>query len=220
MGIIDFIEKILVRRRRLPPQPLFVINDPDGIVVAKEMSINDLKRFMYNTEDIPGLCPHCHNTLEKIPNLDFKTRTKKDIVCTYDGFCIVSERFKKFCEEQGFDDLTFTPLKKSPGHYYFSPNTIFPVDEENTIFEHTGNPCPICGKYEWFGGPHRIYSNVSFTEEDNFIYRTKEFHGDKGRKHFLIIIGLKTARLMKEIGIEYESIFGSVVNDIHYIKNI
>jgi hypothetical protein len=87
-------------------------------------------------------------------------------VGTYDGFYVVSEKFKNFCEVQGFKDLTFIPLKKSPGHYYFEPQTTFPIDEENTIFEHTGEPCSHCGKYSWFGGPHRIYSKYHLKEED------------------------------------------------------
>ena len=123
---------------------------------------------MYDTSDIPGLCPYCHNTLEKIPNLEFRTQTRKDIVWTYDGFYIVSEKFKDFCEEQGLKELAFTPLKKSPGHYYF--------------------------------------------EDDNFIQRSEEFHGDKGRKFFLLIIGLKTERLMKEHGLVVDC-----TDDIHFL---
>ncbi len=217
MSIVDFIEKILNCRKKLPSQPLEIINDPDGVVVARQLGCEDLRRSMYETDDLPGLCPYCHNTLEKIPNLDFRTRTKKDFVGTYDGFYIVSEKFKIFCDEQGFDNITFIPLKKSPGHYYFSPNTFFPVDYENTLFEHTGEPCPKCGNYRWFGGPHRIYSNQLFTDNDNFIYRTKEYYGDKGRKFFLIIIGLKTARLMKERG--FDNDYDDILDEIHYIKD-
>ena len=142
MNIIDLIFRSFKKK---PPQPLRVIDDPEGIVVAKVFFCEELKKFMYETNDFPGVCPYCHNAIEKIPNLDFSTRTNKDIVGTYDGFYVVSEKFKNFCEVQGFKDLTFIPLKKSPGHYYFEPQTTFPIDEENTIFEHTGEPCSHCG---------------------------------------------------------------------------
>ena len=210
--IAEFLDNVINSFKK-EPQPLhIVINDPSGVVVAKRLSVDDLKRFMYDTSDIPGLCPYCHNTLEKIPNLEFRTQTRKDIVWTYDGFYIVSEKFKDFCEEQGLKELAFTPLKKSPGHYYFEPQGIFPIDEKNTIFEHEGDPCSHCGKYLWFGGPHRIYSKYHLTEDDNFIQRSEEFHGDKGRKFFLLIIGLKTERLMKEHGLVVDC-----TDDIHFL---
>lgn len=205
MKIIDAIENFINSFKEKPTRLHVEINDPVGTVVAKVFFCEDLNRSMYETDDFPGLCPYCHNTIEKVPNLEFRTRTRKDIVCTDDGFYIVSERFKFFCEEQGFNDLTFFPLKKSPGHYYFEPQTMFPVDEENTIFEHSGEPCSHCGKYRWFGGPHTIYSKYELTEDDNFIQRSKEFSGDKCRKFFLIIIGLKTEKLMKEYGIVADS---------------
>jgi uncharacterized protein with PIN domain len=217
MSFIDFLDRLLASKKQQPPKPIRVINDPKGIVVAKLLYGNDLRRFMHNTDNRPGICPYCKNTLEKIPNLEFKTKTKKDFVCTYDGFYIVSEKFKKFCDDQGFKDLTFIPLKKSPGHYYFEPQTIFPVDEKNTIFEHSGEPCPKCGKYRWFGGPHRIYSKYFYTEHDNFICRLNELHGDKGRKFYIIIVGLKTEKLMKKLGLkkDYEC-----VADIHFLNDM
>lgn len=213
MDIIDAIERFINSFRKEPPHLHRVINDPVGIVVAKIFTCDELKRFMYETNDFPGLCPYCHNTLEKIPDVNFRTRTKKDIVSTYDGFYIVSERFKVFCEDQGLCDLTFIPIKRSPGHYYFEPQTIFSVDEDNTIFEHEGEPCGFCGKYSWFGGPHRIYSKSYLSEEENFIRRSKDFFGDKNRKFFLIIIGLRTEKLLKESGIIPDS-----TQDIHFLE--
>ena len=100
MKIIDAIENFINSIKKTPPRLHVVISDPVGIVVAKVFFCDDLNRFMYETNNFPGLCPYCHNTLQKIPNLEFKTRTRKDIVCTYDGFYIVSEKFKSFCDEQ------------------------------------------------------------------------------------------------------------------------
>ena len=215
--LMDLIGKLLNKSSNIQhPHPLLVINDPKGIVVAKRLAVDDLKRYMYEENDFPGLCPYCHFTLEKVPNLEFRTRTKKDIVWTYDGFYVVSERFRRFCDEQGFKDLIFIPLRKSPGHYYFEPAMRFPIDFVNTIFEHEGEPCPKCGNYKWFGGPHRIYSERLFEEDDNFICRTPEYFGDRDRKFFLIIVGLKTYRLMKEYGF---SCGNNPLYDVHYLNN-
>lgn len=214
---IDLIGKLLNKSSNIQhPHPLRIINDPEGIVVAKKLVVDDLKRYMYEANDFPGLCPYCHCTLEKVPNLEFRTKTNKDIVWTYDGFYVVSERFRRFCDEQGLKDLTFIPLKKSPGHYYFEPTMRFPTDYVNTIFEHDGDPCPQCGNYKWFGGPHRTYSDRLFKEDDNFIYRTAEYFGDRNCKFFEIIVGLKTDRLMKEYGFSGGN---NPLYDVHYIKN-
>lgn len=85
---------------------------------------------MYDSEDeTPGLCPVCHNVLKKIPNLDYRMEKKKgDVFCTYDMFCIVTEKFKNFCEDNGYEGLKFIALPKSPGYYYFESEKIFKID--------------------------------------------------------------------------------------------
>ena len=68
-------------------------------VVAKELSAYDAE-FMYTGWDnMPGVCPYCHSKFKSVPDLDYRLRKRKlDAYYTYDGFLIVSEKFKSFCE--------------------------------------------------------------------------------------------------------------------------
>ena len=200
-NIIDTLERI-TPRKETQSWPI-VISDPDGIVVAKEVLCYDIKHMYRKPLEMPGLCPVCHCTVEKIPNLDYYTSTDKDIAITYDGFYIVRDRFKLFCEKRGYEGLRFIPLKKSLRHFYFMPEKIFPMDKETTVTMHQGEPCSVCGNYIWTGtGGHKIFNAIRWGEDDDFILRTDVFYTDKNTKSPLIIVGLKTARLMQEYGLK------------------
>lgn len=200
-NIIDTLERI-TPRKETQSWPI-VISDPDGIVVAKEVLCYDIKHMYRKPLEMPGLCPVCHCTVEKIPNLDYYTSTDKDIAITYDGFYIVRDRFKLFCDKRGYEGLRFIPLKKSLRHFYFMPEKIFPMDKETTVTMHQGEPCSVCGNYIWTGtGGHKIFSAIRWGEDDDFILRTDVFYTDKNTKSPLIIVGLKTARLMQEYGLK------------------
>lgn len=146
---IDTLERI-TPRKETQSWPI-VISDPDGIVVAKILIPYQIKHMYHDPKNMPGLCPVCHCTVEKIPNLDYYTSTDKDFAITYDGFYIVRDRFKLFCEKRGYEGLRFVPLKKSLRHFYFMPEEIFPLDKETTVTMHQGEPCSVCGNYFWTG---------------------------------------------------------------------
>ena len=207
MNIKKIFTKILFGAERNTMHQTEIINTGySGRVVAKVISSYDSKEMYHcSADEMPGTCPFCHYTVEKVPNLEYKNNYEKDIYTTYDGFIIVSEKFKRFCEMQNFNDLTFIKLTKSPGHYYFMPTTFFSIDTEHTIIKHEGAQCPRCGGYPWVGtGGHRIFSKYSLAlaEQQNFIQRLSGFYGDKNRKFPIIVIGLKTARLLEDYGIK------------------
>lgn len=69
-NVVDFLERITNRLKK-KPQPLhIVISDLKGIIVAKEVSCYDINNMYRVPRNIPGLCPVCHNTIEKIINGD------------------------------------------------------------------------------------------------------------------------------------------------------
>ena len=97
-------------------------------VVAKTISVPDIE-YMYDNENRPGTCPVCHNTLEKIPDIHYKVAKKKaDILLTYDGYYIVTEKFKAFCKENKYSNVCFTKLTDSTGYYFFMPQDIYILD--------------------------------------------------------------------------------------------
>lgn len=97
-------------------------------VVAKIISVPDTE-YMHDNENRPGICPVCHNTLEKIPDIHYKVAKKRaDILLTYDGYYIVTEKFKEFCKENKYSNITFTKLADSAGYYFFMPHEIYKLD--------------------------------------------------------------------------------------------
>lgn len=199
-----------------------------GVVVAKEIHPEEWG-FMYESSKlIPGQCPLCHNTLEKIPNVDFVIRKRRGcIYSTYDGFTVVNQRFKDFCEAQKFDNLTFTPLVKSKGWYFFWVNEIFQVDEKRYEVRHANynkgpykrkgimegdDPCPRCGEYDWNGAGSLVYSKTRLLDSENFIRRLPELFGDFNVKFPTIIIGKKTEELLKNNGLAT----GMYFDDVYY----
>ena len=60
---------------------------------------------------MPGVCPYCHSKFKSVPDLDYRLRKRKlDAYYTYDGFLIVSEKFKSFCEINKYKNLEFKKL--------------------------------------------------------------------------------------------------------------
>lgn len=202
-SVATWLERVINSMKKKKEPLHIVVSDPKGVVVAKDLQCYDIKHMYRDPKNMPGLCPVCHSTLEKIPNLDYFTSTDKDIAITYDGFYIVSDRFKLFCEKRGYEGLCFISLKISPKHFYFMPDGIFPIDKETTVTMHEGEKCSVCGNYLWTGtGGHKIFSAIRWGEEDEFILRTEEYYASKYNKSPDIIIGIKTARLMQEYGLK------------------
>lgn len=65
-----------------------------------------------------------------IINPTLKVKTKKDISYTYDGFIIVSKKFKDFCTAFNYPFLEFVKLPSSPLFYWFKVNNIIGYDVE------------------------------------------------------------------------------------------
>lgn len=86
--------------------------------------------------------------------MEYKIRKKKgDLFETEDGFYIVTEKFKIFCEANKYENLKFTPLPKSPGYYFFEAETIFKTDPVKSWFEY-GKKQECCKQYDWIVKGH------------------------------------------------------------------
>ena len=165
---------------------------------AKELTGYDTE-YMYKIKSkIPMLCPFCHSRLEVIPNLDYMMQKRKgDMYYTYDDICLVSERFKLFCDSNKYLNLKFIKLKKC-NWYYFRPTGIFETD----IYKNDlGLRCPYCNNYtDVCGG---VYKAKRFEIlSDDFILSTDTFYGSSETKAPTIIIGLKTMKKMNEYGLK------------------
>lgn len=149
-----------------------------------------------------GLCPVCGNTLEQIPDPLYQLPKKRrgDIYFTYDGFCVVSEKFKQFCDMKEYPNLTFVKLVNTYGYYYFMPNDIFEIDyiRSKTRFS---NKRTCCGSWDGIWGLAK-YKDANYVLTTNdFIRRGQLLRGSQGRKSPDIIVGLKTYEDMMNYGL-------------------
>jgi hypothetical protein len=174
-----------------------------GDIVAKSISCNDVPHMWENGNERPGLCPICHNVLEQIPNMEYKVRKTKsrDLVVTYDGFYIVSQKFKNFCDENNYEDLTFIQLPKSPQYYFFLPRKIYKLDYVRMKTKFIGYKS-CCGQYEAVCGYVNFYRDKENDIEGNdFICCADFLFAEHLIKTPIVIIGSKTLDKMIEFGL-------------------
>lgn len=171
-------------------------------IVAKLISCNDAPHMWEKKAERPGLCPKCHNVLEQIPNLRYKVRKTKnrDLVCTYDGFHIASQKFKDFCEENGYEDVTFVQFPKSPNFYFFLPNKIYQLDYVRMKTQFIGyNEC--CGQYDAVIGCLFYRHSINEIKGNDFICRADYFFAGFLNKGPIVIIGTETLDKMIKYGL-------------------
>ena len=170
-------------------------------VIAKMISGDDIKH-MYESKIKPGTCPICNNTIEKIPNILYaRPRKKGDILYTYDGFSIVTEKFKTFCEERQYPNLEFTPLE-AKGFYFFMPQDVYLLDPIRRGIRFI-NKRDCCGNYDDVIGATPGYTAPDFKIDSNdFIRSTQYYFGSGSNKAPFIVIGIETEKAMKKYGIK------------------
>ena len=150
---------------------------------------------------MPGVCPYCHSKFKSVPDLDYRLRKRKlDAYYTYDGFLIVSEKFKSFCEINKYGNLEFKKLNHN-GFYFFEPHSFFKTNIFWNPFNILGYWCDKCKNYSQVSGG--VLKDETFIlESDDFIMRTDTFRGSFESKSLDIIVGLKTMEKMKEFGLK------------------
>ena len=170
-----------------------------GIIIAKILSGKDMDYMFLDQATRQGLCSVCHNLLEQIPDLNAKIKRKKgDFFVTYDGFTLVSQKFKDFCDERHYPNLTYKEMKNMPGLYYFMPNNVFRID---TSMLHLCNFNECCNSFDSIVGG--VIKAIDFKVETNdFICRSNFFMGSRHRKGPCIIVGLETAKKMRDFGLK------------------
>ena len=146
-------------------------------------------------QDMDGLavCPKCgYRTDFFYINSHFRaSRRTYDLSSTYDGYTIVSRKFKEFCQRRGYEKLDFKGFEADPDFFALMSATIveFDSDRSKPRFE---DYCDACGNYESIVGPSPIYlKDISTPLADSF-YRTDLLFASGNEKHPLIIIGPDT----------------------------
>lgn len=152
-------------------------------------------------KDVPGLCPKCGRRIEDVANLEYHSfYGKQDLYCTYDGYFIVSKKFKKFCEERNYPNLEFIFLPAMGKFYMLIVKDIYELDEKRgrTRFE---KYCEECGGFSEIISPSR-FKDPNFTPiSDDFIMRTRLRYGEDSHMHYIIVVGKETKKAMREYGL-------------------
>ena len=136
-------------------------------------------------------------------------RRNRDITCTYDGYTLVSRRFKDVCEGASCAGAVFVPLPADEAFFWLrSDRTIaFDAVARGTRFE---KPCPACGTFYSVVGatPVRLRNAIPLGEG---FYRTDLEFGSGHEQHPLLIVGVRTAEMLKAAtlkGLELRKIDG------------
>ncbi len=146
----------------------------------------------------------------KIINPGFKVPNRgKNISTTYEGYTIVSEKFKAFCETGGYKGIEFLSLPGSPGFYWFLVNNILVFDFEARGTEFL-NFSEKCKGYEEVIGATPVCLREPAILEDKF-YRTDLFFGSFEGKSPVYMVGEETKKKLLAAG--FREIYFEEIHD-------
>ena len=146
----------------------------------------------------------------------FQFKKKKyNISSTYEGFKIVSEKFKQFCEKEKYRGLEFVVLPKSHGFYWFKINNIveYDVDARKTQFINYNKECN--GYEEIIGATPACLKNK--TPLQDAFFRTDICFGSFAGKSPLEIVGEMTMKKLKAAGFK-EIYFEEILDEYDWQK--
>jgi len=148
---------------------------------------------------------------------EINIKTKKHISCTYDLFTIVSDQFKSFCEQQGYEGLEFVTLPKSPGLYWFKIHNVIELDEKGHKIGFSAirfiNYSEQFNGYEEVIGATPAFLKVKKLIPDGF-FRSDLCFGSFAAKAPLQIIGVETMKKLKAAG--FKGMDTSEIMDKYY----
>lgn len=147
----------------------------------------------------PATCQTCgRKTDPTYINPEFKVkRRSRDISATYDGYTLVSGRFRTFCEKQGWHGMSFIPLPSDKGFFVLRLSNVLPFDAERrgTRFEKL---CPECRAfYDVIGATPAYLRDITEPIEEGFFRSDLEFASGPEQSP-LILVGVRTAEKLKE----------------------
>ena len=156
-------------------------------------------RFGQDGVPHPATCPTCgRKTDPDYVNPEYKAKRRTwDIGATYDGYDIVSKRFREFCRKYRWQGMTFVPLPADKDFFVLRLSKVLSFDSERreTRFE---DRCPACGAFYNVIGANPVYlRGVTEPIHEGFFRSDLEFASGP-EQHPLIIIGVGTADKLRK----------------------
>jgi hypothetical protein len=167
------------------------------MLLGYEISENDNDEFFLEDEEKLPKEWRYKNTYEydQLP-ASLKMKKKKiDIGSTYDGFTIVSERFKSLCEQNKFKGLQFIQLPNNSNFYLFRVDNVLEFDTVARRTEYIKFSKEFNAYVEIIGATPVCLKNKQPVPEGT-IYRTDIFFGTGVRKSPVLMTGIKTKELL------------------------
>ncbi|MCU7845078.1 MAG: hypothetical protein KZQ93_14710 [Candidatus Thiodiazotropha sp. (ex Monitilora ramsayi)] len=153
------------------------------------------------------VCPKCgYRTDFDYINKKFRVKRRtNDISYTYDGYCVVSLKFKETCERAHLQGMQFNQLPSDKDYYVLKSTCVVKFDTERrkTRFE---SKCEFCGNHESIVGSTPAFIK---SELNSDICRTDVMFGSGNEKHPMILVSEKA----KEV-LEREKLNGVLVEEV------
>lgn len=156
-------------------------------------------RFTQNGAQHPATCPKCgRKTDSDYVNPAFKLRKKRmDVSSTYDGYTIVSTRFREFCETSKIAHVEFVSLPSQPTHAWFRVHRILKVDIKASLGLRFLYPCDVCQAYAGVFGTSGLRFVGVDTTVPKGISRTDLDFAQAHEQHPVIVVDTQLAMAMK-----------------------
>src|SRR4051812_22112927 len=130
---------------------------PDTYSVPPAAGFHDW-RFGKDGVPHPATCGTCgRKTDSAYINPAFRVRRRKwDISATYDGYTLVSKRFRDLCERHRWTGVHFASLPADPSFFVLRvlPAVAFDAERRETRFV---QPCPTCRAFYGVAGATPVY---------------------------------------------------------------
>ncbi|HET7114935.1 MAG TPA: hypothetical protein VFI29_00490 [Hanamia sp.] len=187
------------------------------MVLGYVIDVPDIKRDMLQSLKLEECAKYSNiYDLNQI-DANFKLKSiRYNISSTYDGFVIVSAKFKQFCEIEKYAGLDFILLPNASGFCWFKVNNIIEFDTKmrKTKFLNYNS---ICKGYEEIIGANPVYLKNPVLLSEGF-FRTDVCFGSFAGKSPLYLTGEATKKKLLAAGFK-EIFFEKILDKYDLGKN-
>jgi hypothetical protein len=159
-------------------------------------------RFYLGDAVHPACCSSCGRKIDPtFVSSTFRVNKRRaDCGTTYDGYAIVSVRFKEFCASRKVGGAKFTALPADKDFFWLQPAKVVKYDLQRSQPSRS-NKCRRCGCFHDITGGDNCFVNLTRPIK-NGIYRSDIEFGSGHEQSPLIVVGTETAAQMKKNGLK------------------
>jgi len=188
------------------------------MIVAYDLAAPDLGAHYYTGAPRAVFCPSCGNVVDEdyAPSeislfryeaeIDYSHEDEpldalpEDVGYTYDGHCLVSERFRRTCKSLEIDGIDFMLVNRRLRAYDLRPRRILRFDAERRKTRFIGH-CVDCDDHLEVIGAHPVFLRDVVAPITDGIFRTDLRFGSRRGRHFSIIVGVRTKERLEAEGL-------------------